>query len=142
MKIMGTILVLFSAYKILSPGIKLTFSRLWALPTGFISGILGGAFGTEGPPVVVYAALRPWAKSQVVGMMQSFFIFANFIVLCSFGYHGLLTRSVFDVALLAIPMAIAGIFTGLWINRSMGQHRFEKVLSVVIGLMGVVLFLR
>jgi uncharacterized membrane protein YfcA len=142
MKILGTILILFSAYKILSPGLKMAFSKVWALPTGFLSGILGGAFGTDGPPVVVYAALQPWAKEQVVGMLQSFFLFANFIIIVSYGYHGLLTPSVFGVSAVAVPFAIAGIFLGLRINRRIGQHRFEVILSVLIGVMGGILWVR
>lgn len=142
MKILGTILILFSAYKILSPGLKLAFSKVWALPTGFLSGILGGAFGTNGPPVVVYAALQPWAKEQVVGMLQSFFLFANFIIIVSYGYHGLLTPSVFAVSAVAVPFAVAGIFLGLRINRRIGQRRFEVILSALIGIMGGILWLR
>jgi len=142
MKILGTILVLFSAYKIVSPGLKRRLSRAWALPTGFLSGILGGAFGTDGPPVVVYAALQPWAKEQVVGMLQSFFLFANFVIVASYGWHGLLTPSVLQGSLAAVPFAIAGIFLGLRINRRIGQRRFEGILAMLIGVMGCILWLR
>lgn len=142
MKILGAILVLFSAYKILSPGFQRALSRIWALPTGFLSGVLGGAFGTNGPPVVVYAALQPWTKEQVVGMLQGFFLFANFIIVASYGWHGLLTPSVLQVSLVAVPFAIAGIFLGLRINRRVGQRRFEALLALLIGVMGVVLWLR
>lgn len=142
MKTLGVILILFSAYKILSPGLKLTFSRLWALPTGFLSGILGGAFGTDGPPVVVYAALQRWTKEQVVGMLQSFFIFANFIIIVSYGYHGLLIWPVLKISAIAVPFAIIGIFLGLWINRRIGQLHFESILAITIGVMGTILCMR
>ena len=142
MKILGTILILFSAYKIFSPDLKLVFSRVWALPTGFLSGILGGAFGTDGPPVVVYAALQPWTKEQVVGMLQSFFVFANFIIIVSYWYHGLLNRSVLEISSLAVPFAIAGIFAGLIINRHIGQRHFSVILSILIGVMGFILCVR
>ena len=141
-KVLGSILILFSAYKILSPGTKLAFSKAWALPTGLLSGVLGGAFGTDGPPVVVYAALQPWAKEQVVGMLQSFFLFANFIIVVSYGYHGLLSPSVLDASAIAVPFAIAGIFLGLRVNRRIGQRRFQIVLSVLIGVMGFILWMR
>jgi uncharacterized membrane protein YfcA len=142
MKTLGTILVLFSAYKFLSSGLKLTFSRLWALPTGFLSGILGGAFGTDGPPVVVYAALQRWTKEQVVGMLQSFFLFANFIIILRYAYHGLLVRPVLTMSALAAPSAVVGIFLGLWGNRRIGQLHFDKILALMIGAMGFVLWIR
>ena len=142
MKILGAILILFSIYKIFSPEMKRTLSKIWALPTGFLSGILGGAFGTEGPPVVVYAALQPWTKEQVVGMLQSFFLFANFIIIASYWYHGLLSRSVLSVSSTVVPFSIAGILLGLHINKRIGQRHFSIVLSVVIGVMGLVLCTR
>ena len=142
MKFLGTVLILFSVYKIAAPELKLAFSRIWALPTGFLSGLLGGAFGTDGPPVVVYAALKPWEKEKVVGMLQSFFLFANFIIIGSYGYHGLLTPSVLKVALVAVPFAVLGILLGLRMNRRISQRHFEVVLSVAIGVMGFALWAR
>ncbi len=142
MKILGTVLILFSVYKILTPSVKLAFSRLWAIPTGFLSGILGGAFGTDGPPVVIYAALKPWTKEQIVGMLQSFFLFSNFIIIGTYKYHGLLTNSVLQTSVAAAPLAIAGILIGLKINRHISQRRFEIILSALIGILGFTLWLR
>jgi len=142
MKIMGTVLIVFSAYKGIAPEFKLVFSRMWALPTGMLSGILGAAVGTDGPPVVVYAALKPWSKEQVVGMLQSFFVITNFIVLGSYWVHGLLTASVLKVSGVAAPFAVAGILLAIKMNRRMSQRRFEVILSVLIGFMGVLLWMR
>jgi len=142
MKIMGTVLIVFSAYKVIAPEFKLVFSRIWALPTGLLSGILGAAVGTDGPPVVVYAALKPWSKEQVVGMLQSFFVITNVIVLGSYWVHGLLTASVLKVSGVAAPFAVAGILLAIKMNRRMGQRRFEVILSGLIGLMGVLLWMR
>lgn len=142
MKILGTVLILFSAYKIVTPKINLNFSRLWAIPTGLLSGILGGAFGTDGPPVVVYAALKPWTKAQVVGMLQSFFLLTNAIIIGTYHYHGLLTHSVLKTSLVTMPFAIAGILIGLKINRHISQRHFEIILSVLIGILGLTLWVR
>jgi hypothetical protein len=142
MKIMGTVLILFSAYKVIAPQFKLIFSRLWAIPTGVLSGILGAAIGADGPPVVVYAALKPWRKEQVVGMLQSFFLITNFVVLGSYWVHGLLIPSVLITSGVAAPFAVAGILLAIRMNRRMSQRRFERILSIVIGLMGVLLWMR
>jgi len=42
----------------------------------------------------------------------------------------------------AAPFAVAGLLIALKINKRMSQRRFEVVLSVVIGLMGVLLWAR
>ncbi len=142
MKFMGTVLILFSAYKVIAPQFKVIFSRLWAIPTGVLSGILGAAIGADGPPVVVYAALKPWSKEQVVGMLQSFFLITNFVVLGSYWVHGLLTPSVLITSGVAAPFAVAGILLAIRMNRRMSQRRFEVILAIVIGLMGILLWVR
>lgn len=75
-------------------------------------------------------------------MLQSFFLFANFIVIGSYGYHGLLDASVFTVSAVSAPFAVAGIFLGLRINRRIRQRHFEIVVSCLIGIMGLVLWMR
>jgi uncharacterized protein len=142
MKILGALLILFAVYKITAPGLKLAFSKTWALPVGFLSGLLGGAFGMNGPPVAVYATLKPWPKEKVVGMFQGFFLFANVITIGSYGYHGLLTPSVLQMCGVAAPFAVMGILLGLKINRRMSQRHFEVILSVLIAIMGFALWLR
>ena len=54
----------------------------------------------------------------------------------------MLTPSVFGVSAVAVPFALAGIFLGFRINRIIGQRRFEVILSVLIGVMGCILWLR
>ena len=37
-------------------------SKGWLLGCGFLSGVLGGAYGLNGPPLVVYGHLRRWPR--------------------------------------------------------------------------------
>jgi len=142
MKILGTLLILISAYKILAPDFKLVIARIWALPAGFLSGILGGALATNGPPIVVYAALKPWTKLQVVGMLQSYFFLSGFIIIGAYWYHGLYSVSVVKASAAGTPFAIAGMIVGSKINQYISQRNFEVVLSVLLGLMGVFFLMR
>jgi hypothetical protein len=141
MKLLGSILILFSVYKLIAPKISIMVSRIWALPAGFLSGVLGGAFGTDGPPVVVYTAIKPWTKEQAVGMLQSFFMLSNLIILGTYGYHGLLNMSVIRSAAFASPFALAGILLGLKVNRHIHQRHFEVIFSVLLGAMGCFLWI-
>jgi len=75
-------------------------------------------------------------------MLQSFFLFANAIIIGTYKYHGLLTDSVLETSVAAVPFAIAGILIGLKINRRFSQRRFEIILSVLIGILGFTLWVR
>ena len=43
---------------------------------GFAAGILGGAYGMNGPPLVVYGGLRRWQPTQFRAMLQGYFLIA------------------------------------------------------------------
>src|SRR5262245_41164321 len=44
--------------------------RSWGLGAGFLSGLLGGAVGTPGPPVVLYAAAQGWKPRPLKATLQ------------------------------------------------------------------------
>jgi len=39
-------------------------SRIWLLGCGFLAGLLGGAYGMNGPPLVIYGAMRRWSPQH------------------------------------------------------------------------------
>ena len=49
-------------------------SRIWLLVCGFFAGVLGGAYGMNGPPLVVYGSMRRWTSaafsSDVAGIFS------------------------------------------------------------------------
>jgi len=49
---------------------------------------------------------------------------------------------VLQVSGVAAPFAVAGILLAIRVNRRMSQRRFEVILSMLIGLMGVLLWIR
>src|SRR5690348_1304767 len=56
---LAAVIILFSAWSLATrrPA-ELGDSRRWLLGAGVIAGVLGGAYGMNGPPLVVYGALR------------------------------------------------------------------------------------
>jgi uncharacterized membrane protein YfcA len=52
--ILGLLLVLYGLYNLLTPGLPLLRNENLAYPFGFVAGILGGAYNTNGPPIVIY----------------------------------------------------------------------------------------
>ena len=58
--LLGILLMGFGAYNLFVPDLPKLLNEKWALVTGLIAGILGGAYNTNGPPVVIYGMLRRW----------------------------------------------------------------------------------
>src|ERR1700683_856604 len=61
---LGIVIVAFSGYSLLGkrPPELSSDSRLWLLGCGFFAGVLGGAYGMNGPPLVIYGAMRRWSR--------------------------------------------------------------------------------
>src|SRR4051794_4327268 len=60
--ILGAVIIAFCVYSLAAKA-RLHLRRdhpTWLLACGFCSGVLGGAYGMNGPPLVVYGALRRW----------------------------------------------------------------------------------
>ncbi|HEY2168908.1 MAG TPA: sulfite exporter TauE/SafE family protein [Candidatus Angelobacter sp.] len=81
---LAVIIILFSAYSLMArtPWELKRDSRGWLLACGFCAGVLGGAYGMNGPPIVVYGAMRRWSAQHFRATLQGYF-FA-----CECGWHG------------------------------------------------------
>ncbi len=60
--VLGVILIAYGLYSLWRPHTAPLRSDLWAYPAGFLAGVLGGAFNTPGPPVIIYGNLRQWSR--------------------------------------------------------------------------------
>src|SRR2546422_4960852 len=48
--------------------------RRWGLGAGVLAGVIGGAVGTPGPPVVLYATTQGWSPRTIKANLQAFFV--------------------------------------------------------------------
>jgi len=102
---------------------ELTDDRLaWLF--GVSAGILGGAYGMNGPPLVMYGALRRWSPEHFRATLQGYFLPASVIGMIGYWAAGLWTPSVSRYYLLSLPTALLAIVLGRVINRRFDARRF------------------
>jgi uncharacterized membrane protein YfcA len=46
---------------------------------GLLAGILGGAYGINGPPLVIYGAKRRWSAQHFRATLQGYFLIASIV---------------------------------------------------------------
>ena len=63
-------------------------SRGWMLGCGFVAGVLGGAYGMNGPPLVVYGAMRRWSPQEFRATLQGYFLPASVAAMVGFWMGG------------------------------------------------------
>lgn len=136
---LGIFLMAFGIYRLLALPVPVLRRLKWAYPFGLAAGILGGAYNTGGPPLVVYATMNRWPPETFRATLQSCFLVTGLGVLLSHGLGGLWTGQVLRLFVMAVPIVIPAVLLGGWINRRMSVQRFERFLFVILIILGLLL---
>lgn len=109
------------------------------IPVAMLSGILGGCFGTGGPPIIVLFKSLKFDKRTFRATILAFF-FATSISRISSGIAiGTLGMNNVHAALWLAPGAVIGTILGAQIYRRLSEHHFARVVSVLITMLGLTL---
>lgn len=137
--ILGVILILFGLYNLIQPRMTALESNKWAFALGFAGGVLGGAYNTNGPPVVLYGTLRRWPPARFRATLQGYFLPTGFFILLGHGLGGLWTTQVLQLFAIALIPILLAIFAGKKINEHINPSRFERLIYAVLIIFGVLL---
>lgn len=139
--ILGLILIGFGLYNL--SGIQLpSLSSPWlAFPSGLLAGVLGGAYNTNGPPVIIYAVFRGWDKDQFRASLQGFFLISNLLIIAGHGLSGLWTGEIALYFLGSIPLVGLAVYLGGRIATGVSQELFNKIVYYFLILTGILMFL-
>jgi uncharacterized membrane protein YfcA len=141
---LAVIIMMFSAYSLIgrTPLELQRDSRGWLVMCGFCAGVLGGAYGMNGPPLVVYGAMRRWTAQQFRATLQGYFLPASIIGMAGYWVAGLWTHAVTHYYLLSLPVTVSGVFVGRWINHRLHGEVFFKYLYVGLAGIGALLLVQ
>ena len=114
----------FSVYALLSGKHRQWTDDRFAWLFGFGAGVLGGAYGMNGPPLVIYGSLRGWSPQHFRATLQGYFLPASLAGLWGYWAAGLWTPAVNRFYLLSLPVVIAATFLGRAIHHKIAPHRF------------------
>jgi uncharacterized protein len=120
--ILGTVIIAFSLYCLFRRRlIELKTDRLaWLF--GFIAGVLGGAYGMNGPPLVVYGALRRWSPEQFRATLQGYLLPASLIGMGGYWLAGLWVPAVNHYFVVSLMPAMLATFLGRAVNQRLDQR--------------------
>lgn len=104
-----------------TPGLPTT------LLVGGASGVMGGAIGMSGPPVVVFWLAGQANAAQARANTFAFFGVASIGTQLMYAINGLLTPRVFVLAALLIPLYGAGLYTGAHAFSILTERTFRRI---------------
>lgn len=134
---LGVIIITFSTYSLIgrTPLELRRDSRRWLLACGFCAGVLGGAYGMNGPPLVVYGAMRRWSAQHFRATLQGYFLPASIIGMGGYWLAGLWVPAVTHYYLLALPVTLLAVYLGRVINHRLHGEAFLKY--IYLGLLSI-----
>ncbi len=138
--VLGIVLIGFGLYELVAPRLPPIRSEKLSYAFGFVAGILGGAYNTNGPPVVIYGVLREWPPERFRATMQGYFLPTGMVILISHGLAGLWTGDVLRLYAYSLPVIIGAVFIGGWANRKVSGALFNRIVYVFLVLVGVFMF--
>ena len=112
-------------------------SRPWLLTCGFVAGVLGGAYGMNGPPLVIYGTMRNWTAQYFRATLQAYFLPASLLGMIGYLSAGLWTRTVTHDYLLCLPVMFPAVFLGRAINHRLSSATFSRYIYAGLAAIGM-----
>ena len=140
--VLGGVLVSYGVYNLLRPGMPPLHSEGWAFPFGFVAGILGSAYNTSGPPVIIYGTMRCWPPETFRATLQGFFLINGIMIAAGHAVAGLWTAEVLWLTLFALPALALGIVAGMAAQRRIAPATFSRVVYAMLAALGVLMLVQ
>lgn len=140
---LGAVIILYALYALAG---KTNFTlhrdnKLWLFICGFLSGLLGGAYGINGPPLVIYGNMRKWTAQHFRATLQAYFLVASTIGIIGYLLKGLVTVTILKDFAIALPAAIPAIYIGRYLNHKIKGNAFFKYVYGLLLLIGSLLII-
>lgn len=136
LSILGGVIAGYALYALLGLKLPRLEGSLWAYFAGLVGGLLGGAYNTSGPPVIVYADCRRWPPDVFKSNLQGYFVISSLAIMVTHALSGNITPPVLKAFGWTLPFVGIGLLAGLSLDRWLNPVAFRRVVLVLLVIMG------
>ncbi len=141
-QILGVALILISIYfAVFSKRIILPTTKKVQVGAGTLSGLMGGFFGMQGPPAVLYFIQSEPTKEHYMAMAQTYFLIGNIMMTVVRGYNGFLTTTVLTDYLFGLGGVLIGTMLGGYVFNHIPNRIFRYIVYAYIAISGFIILL-
>lgn len=142
MRVLGVALIVISIYFIFfSNRIHISPTKPYQIGTGVLSGAMGGFFGMQGPPVVLYIIATAKDKNEYMALVQGYFLLGNLMMTAVRGFNGFLTPTVGWDYLYGVGGLLVGNICGNYVFKHIPNRFFRYVVYAYIAISGVIILI-
>ncbi len=134
---LGAVIASYAVYGLLNLKLPKLAHPIWAYGLGFIAGMLGGAYNTSGPPVIIYGASRGWPPYEFKGNLQGFFLINSLVIVFTHALARSFTQGIWRLYALSIPAVALGLLAGFFMDRYIDAEVFRKIILILLVVMGL-----
>lgn len=106
----------------------------WGLAVGFVSGLLHGAVGIPGPPIVAFANLQAWSAQRTKAFVVSFLTVLGTLRCTGILFAGLMGEREIRLVLFALPPVLVGQSLGIALFDRVDHAAFRKLAFLLLGI--------
>ncbi|RPI52536.1 MAG: sulfite exporter TauE/SafE family protein [Acidobacteria bacterium] len=140
--VLAVLIAAFSVYSLSGTGMWTAIGERTAPLFGFAAGIMGGGYGMNGPPIVVYGTLRKWRPQEFHATLQGYFLPASTVGMAGYWMVGLWTPAVNGHYFASLPAIALAIFAGRMLHRRLDAQRFTTLVHLALIVAAVMLVSR
>lgn len=126
----------------LRPSHPLRHERPVAVGAGLLSGVMGGATGMSGPPVILFGLNQGWEPRQLRANLIGYFAFKHAVVLVFMQGFGILDATTLLLGVTALPGMFVGYQAGIRLKERVSQKHFRALAFALVCLGGVLALIR
>lgn len=139
--LLGITLVVVSIYfSFFSKRIKVKTTLPVQITAGTLSGLMGGFFGMQGPPAVLYFVNSEKDKEHYLAVTQTYFLVGNIMMTIARAYNGFFTTAVSMGYIYGITGVVIGNLIGAWVFRHITGSILKYIIYAYIGISGLTFF--
>ena len=141
-KLLGGILIFASIWFLfLSKRVHLPATVPVQISMGTISGLMGGFFGMQGPPAVLYFISSAKQKEEYMAMAQMYFLLGNIFMTGYRAQCGYLTTTVLHGWCCGIVAVLIGTTLGSIVFRFVSLDILRKIIYAYMAISGIIALL-
>lgn len=141
-RVLGVVLILTGIwFAFFKERIRIGTGIGWQTGAGLLSGIMGGFFGMQGPPAVLYFISSEPSKEEYMAMTQTYFLIGNAMMTIVRGANGFLTPYVGKCWVFGLAGVAIGTLLGGWAFKRIPGRIFPYIVYSYIGISGVIILL-
>ncbi|MCQ2218432.1 MAG: sulfite exporter TauE/SafE family protein [Paludibacteraceae bacterium] len=143
MHILGITLIVLSIYFFFfSSKIHIKQSIPMQFGIGSISGVMGGFFGMQGPPAVLYYVQSEPDKNSYSAQTQVYFVTGNIFMSFVRAQNGFFTIDVGKAWIFAIAGVVVGTIIGSMVFKRISADKLKKVVYGYMAISGVIMLFK